>query len=99
MCVPSIHHVCSLEPLRNLYELPVKIGRSPARTQGGDAEVAGDREHPFRPPEPLVSSEANRRPARSAFRLPPPSAMSSPTQYVSQKDVAASYRPKSYVSL
>lgn len=30
--------------------------------------------------------------------LSPSSTMSSPTQYVSQKEVAASYRPKSYVS-
>jgi hypothetical protein len=65
----------------------------------GAPNVVGDRDNFFRPSEPPVSSEATRRPARSSFRLSPLSTMSGPTQYVSKKDVATSYRPKSYVSL
>ena len=95
--------VCILELLRNPHEeLPSKFGlfgEGRGGSGGTNADVAGDRDHPFRPPEPLVSSKANHRPARSVLRLSPPSTMSSPTQYVSKKDVAASYRPKSYVSL
>ena len=96
-CVPlnALCRVCSLEILRIPYKKFLL-----ELCSNGDAGVTGgsDRDHPFRPPEPLVSRKANRRPARSLFHLPPPPAMSDPTQYVSKKEVAASYRPKSYVS-
>lgn len=47
----------------------------------------------------LVCSEARFKPAPSLFPLSLLSTMSGPSQYVPQKEVAASYRPKSYVSL
>jgi cytochrome c oxidase assembly factor 3 len=55
--------------------------------------------HPFRASG--VQRAARRTSARhiSLSHLSLPSAMSSPTQYVTKKEVAASYRPKSYVSL